>query len=142
MTEPTQDGRTLTPEEAAANAERIRAEGRRFDAEAAKFEAEARKAGAEADEARAKADREIADHIRYGIYNADALGIAQAKNKRFQTYDFHFKVTDSSVNECIDTLNYWHRDKPGCPIEVVFDSPGGEVLSGMRLFDHIRWLGK
>jgi len=139
--------RKFTSEEAAANAARMLAEARKHDAEAAKMQAEASKAAAEAatalaeaEERRAKADREILEHQKWIEHNGEALGILLAKDRRFQSYPFNFKVCDSSVNDCIDMLNYWHRTKPECPMEIVFYSPGGEVMSGMRLFDHIRWL--
>lgn len=112
----------------------------KFKAEAREHDALARKAEAEADERRAQADREVALHRKWTIHNEEELSVLQAKDRFNGSYPFHFKVADGAVNECIDWLNLQHRKDPTCPLEVVFYSPGGEIMPGMRLFDHIRWL--
>jgi len=134
------NGRQLTPEEAAASAAKMLAEARVHEARAAKLQAETAKAQAEADEARAKSDREILEHKKWIEHNRESLGVIMSRDRKFESYPFSYKVCDSSVNDCLDMLNYWHRTKPKCPIEIVFYSPGGEVMPGMRLFDHIHWL--
>jgi len=124
------------------NDETQKALAEKFRAEAARENAIAAKEQAWADEARAKADREIAEHRKYIEHNKEQLGILMAKDRKFHKYQYCYKISDSTVNECMDMLNYWHRTEPGCPMEIVFYSGGGEVLPGMRLFDHIRWLEK
>ena len=34
-------------------------------------------------------------------------------------------------------LTTWSRTDPGCDMEIVFNSPGGSIIAGMHLFDHI-----
>jgi ATP-dependent Clp endopeptidase proteolytic subunit ClpP len=37
-------------------------------------------------------------------------------------------------------LSVWHRTDPGCDITLILSSPGGSVIYGMAMFDHIRYL--
>jgi ATP-dependent Clp endopeptidase proteolytic subunit ClpP len=37
-------------------------------------------------------------------------------------------------------LAIWHRLEPGSDIEIIFTSPGGDVISGLALFDYIQEL--
>jgi ATP-dependent protease ClpP protease subunit len=57
-----------------------------------------------------------------------------------ETYPFRGQVCDQTVKDCIDKLTFWDRTKPGCPMEIIFNSPGGDVFSGMELFDFIQEL--
>ncbi len=121
----------------------------KFRAEATVQLAVAAKEQAWADTAKAEAARNIAEHERYAAINQQQRDVYLASDKFYRIYQFGgpaaFKVSDTSVFDCINMLNYWHRtdenDGVTRPMEIVFYSPGGEVLSGMRLFDHIRWLG-
>lgn len=54
-----------------------------------------------------------------------------------RVYRFTSPVAESSVTACINQLNAWHREDPACSLEILFDSPGGSVVDGMHLFDHI-----
>lgn len=106
----------------------------KFTAEAEKARAEARKAHAEAEEAEAtaavaKLEREKAEEKRVREKHADSY--------EDRVYRFLEPVTDGSVNKCIAQLNAWHRADPDCDIEIIFDSPGGGVVEGFHLFDHI-----
>lgn len=47
-------------------------------------------------------------------------------------------VTETNVGRCIDTLSVWDRIYPGTDVEIVFNSPGGDVIAGMDLFDFIQ----
>ena len=37
-------------------------------------------------------------------------------------------------------LTEWSRLSPACDIEIVFSSPGGSIIDGFELFDHIQHL--
>ena len=37
-------------------------------------------------------------------------------------------------------LTEWHRLEPKCNIEIIFSSPGGSIIDGFELFDHIQHL--
>lgn len=109
-------------------------ERERFLAEAEKFRDEARKNAAEA----AKAEAECAVAVL-------ALEREQEKRERERhadeyedrTYRFLSSVDESTVKACIAKLDAWHRADPACDMTVVFDSPGGAVIPGFHLFDHI-----
>lgn len=55
-------------------------------------------------------------------------------------YNFNTQVDSKTVEACMDRLSYWHRTSSGCDIEIVFTSPGGDMLSGFILFDYIQSL--
>jgi len=63
------------------------------------------------------------------------------RDKYFHTYYFSGKVEEKSVIACMSMLDLWHRQDPHCEMTIIINaSPGGEVMSGMALFDHILWL--
>lgn len=53
-------------------------------------------------------------------------------------YRFTSSVGESSVKDCINRLVYWDRLEPGCDVQIIFTSPGGSVIDGLVLFDHIQ----
>lgn len=106
--------------------ERAAAEARKFDAEARKANAEAEAAEAEA--AVAKLDLERAVEKRDRERHAD--------NYKDRTYVLG-GVDQSSVSACMAKLDAWHREDPECHITLTIDSPGGAVIPGFHLFDHI-----
>lgn len=106
--------------------ERAAAEARKFDAEARKANAEAEAAEAEA--AVAKLDLERAVEKRDRERHADAY-----KDRTVVLGG----VDPSSVSQCMAKLDGWHREDPECSITVTIDSPGGHVIPGFHLFDHI-----
>lgn len=125
-----------SPAEQRANAERALAEGRKFDAEAELHVAEARKANAEAAEAEANArvaelDAALKERSRR---EADAADV------NHHVYRFTGIVDRGTCEKAVSKLTEWHRLEPDCDIEIIFFSPGGDVISGFALFDHIRWL--
>lgn len=63
---------------------------------------------------------------------------ALADDKYHHVYLFADQVGAHTVGECIEQLNIWARNDPGCDIEIVFNSPGGSVIEGMALYDHIQ----
>lgn len=66
----------------------------------------------------------------------DALDLASG-DYRNQTLWFDVAVTGESVRQAIGVLRRWHRENPSCDIEVIINSPGGDVMAGMALFDEI-----
>ena len=61
-----------------------------------------------------------------------------ASNKYHHIFNFVGAVDQNTAAMCMDQLTIWDRHDPKCPIEIVFNSPGGSVMAGMALFDHIR----
>jgi len=105
-------------------------------AEALKFEAEALRARTEAAQAQVSLDDAQID-LRQKLRIEEELLALDAYH---ETYRFLGEISDSSVKNCIDKLTFWHRTKPGCQMEIVFNSPGGGVFAGMDLFDYIQEL--
>lgn len=106
------------------------------NAMAAKFEAEALRARYEAEQSLvalhdAEIDLRQKERIEEELLALDAY---------HETYRFLGAVEDGTVKNCIDKLTFWHRTKPDCKIEIVFNSPGGNVFAGMDLFDFIQEL--
>lgn len=114
-----------------------------------KAEAEAAKMLAEAQSEQHRADAELA-HIKHEIdtyalvrHQTDAaregerFARERAQDKYHHRYNFAGTVDTTSVDECIAQLNFWDRTEQPGKLEIVFFSPGGSVLSGMALFDHI-----
>lgn len=131
--------KTTAPSKAAAE--------KRALAEAAKFEAEAELARANA--AEAVVEREIAQaRLRQEQATAAHAEIVRrsaereeaeylATDRRNHVYNFFSDVTGTSVTNCIATLASWSRLEPGCPITIIFNSPGGSVIHGMALWDFL-----
>lgn len=109
-----------------AEEEKTRAEARKFHGEAVKAEAEARKATAEAQAAELDLDKK-----RY----EDSKRLAG--DEHHHIYRLIGEVTGSSVKSCIDQLQTWHRLDPVCPLTLILQSPGGEIISGMALWDFL-----
>ena len=63
---------------------------------------------------------------------------AEAHENRI--YTFYGAVSASSVSPAIKALGEWHRRSPEAPIEIIFNSPGGNVLDGLALYDFIHEL--
>ena len=66
----------------------------------------------------------------------------KANDHYFRIYHFSQPVSEKSVEACMDRLTLWDRIDPECPIEVVFNSPGGSVVDGMALFDFLREMSR
>lgn len=116
-----------------------------YNSEREKFEAEAERERAEAERAKALA--------RGAVLTADRKAISLAsemrKEERYlagdfesRVYRFNQQVGDSSVEQCIDKLTTWSRMEPGCSMSIYFNSPGGDIIAGMALFDTIRYLAR
>lgn len=82
---------------------------------------------------------------QYDLEVAKKLEVDQldkANDHYHRVYHFIGEVKDATVESCMDRLTLWDRIDPSCDIEIVFNSPGGSVVSGMALFDHILDLRK
>lgn len=63
-----------------------------------------------------------------------------ADHRAAHVYTFYSAVDADSVQQCMAELGRWSRRDPGAPITVIFNSPGGNVLDGLALFDYLRQL--
>lgn len=63
-----------------------------------------------------------------------------ATDEYHRVYRFDGEVTGQSVKACMKQLSLWERIDPKCDIEIVFFSPGGDIVAGMALFDYIQSL--
>lgn len=128
--------REPTPKEIEAYVTKVQAEAVAALAAATKSEAEARKASAEA------LLTEHATEIGH-IDLQRSLELRQrelAQDSFHHVYQFLGKVSESSVAQCVRELSFWNRDCPKCDIELILNSPGGEVIAGMALFDYLVFL--
>jgi ATP-dependent protease ClpP protease subunit len=83
------------------------------------IQAESRRASIAAQQAQSMNDREL------------------AKDRYNHVMRFNGVITDESIDAAIDELTVWHRLAPKCDMEIVFNSPGGDVTAGIDLFDYI-----
>ena len=148
-----------SPEEIAANAQLLHAQ-------AAKAEIEIERARLDLDVARLTADskrildeatvRKTEIEIQMGQESVLLQRIAReaqevstravqrleqeemASNRYNRVYHFAEIVSPSSVRSCMNQIDKWKRMEPGCEFEIVFSSPGGDVLAGLTLFDYIK----
>ena len=134
MSEDKKDNRTR--KEVAADIALKEAEARKVDAEARNTEALVRKNELEADKAAVELTFKQMD-----------LAVKQEKRKKDKAaheenflYRFGSDVNSSSVSGCIRKLTEWHRINPKCDMEIIFSSPGGSIIDGFELFDHIQQL--
>jgi len=114
-------------EEIAADIMLKEAEAALRAAEITKVNAEARKAEYLANEA------ELKYHEARQKFDR-----AQSLDEMNYLYRFDGGVDASSVKTCMKKLTEWSRLKPKCDIEIVFSSPGGNIIDGFELFDFIQ----
>lgn len=107
----------------------IAAEVKKLEAETQKTLEEARRAKVEAD----VAEIELSEIKR-------ARDREMAGDSRNCLYRFNGEVNRSSVAGCMRTLTEWSRLYPKSDIEIIFSSPGGSIIDGFELFDHIQHL--
>jgi ATP-dependent Clp protease protease subunit len=62
----------------------------------------------------------------------------QASEYENRIYSFNGPVGTASAQNMIQQLGQWVRTDAEKPIKIVFNSPGGEVFSGLSLFDYIK----
>lgn len=100
--------------------------------------AELRKLEAEADETAAAAR---SAEIALATAEDDEKS-RTADNFHARVYRFTTDVNPTTVAACISVLDKWHRIHPGQDMEIIFNSPGGSVIDGLSLVDHIRLLSR
>jgi ATP-dependent Clp endopeptidase proteolytic subunit ClpP len=118
--------------------------------EVAWFEAEADKYTAEAEAARALAAKDLAETRKIELETVKSHYDAEREHEKrkdeltahkyHHVYLFKGTVEDTSVAKCMDQLTTWHRQSPECDMEIIFNSPGGGVVAGMALWDHIQYI--
>ena len=125
------------------SAKEIKADIALKEAEARKMEAEARNIEAMVRKNELEADKSA---IELTVKQID-LTIKEEKRSREKAaddenfvYRFGNSVTDGSVNSCVKKLTEWSRLNPKCNMEIIFSSPGGGIIEGFELFDHIQHL--
>lgn len=127
---------------------------RLVDAELIKMAAETRKLEKEIESLevdteikRAEARQKIA-HALSAEYGAESMRIqteatqrqervAKASDHNNYHYEFTDDVREESVGCCLAQLAIWHRMDENCPITITMNSPGGNVVDGLHLFDEI-----
>jgi ATP-dependent Clp endopeptidase proteolytic subunit ClpP len=109
---------------------------KRHTAEAAKFKAEARQFNAEAAWKEQEYENGKLDLER----NLDVRRRELTNDYYLRIYPFTSSVDSNTVKGCINQLNVWHRLEPTAPAEIIFTSPGGSVVDGLALYDHILYL--
>lgn len=62
---------------------------------------------------------------------------AAAKADQSCIYTFYDSVSSDSVKKAMEDISLWARRCPGCPITVIFNSPGGSVIDGLALYDFL-----
>lgn len=112
----------------------FKAEARKLDAEAESFMAVAAKERQEARRLEATADAAEIDLKE----KRRKLEDEHAGNAFHQIYRFSTEVNPDSVSVCIKTIDVWRRVHPDKPITIIFSSPGGDVVSGMALWDYLQ----
>jgi len=132
----TDKARELTPAEIDANIAKMQAEAAEALAAADKNSAEARKFAAEAESAISYAGRKAIELEQEKELRRREL----ARDCYHHVYQFLGKVSEASVFSCVSELSYWSREHPKCDIEFILNSPGGEVIAGMALFDYLMYL--
>lgn len=114
--------------------ERLIAEAAHSRARAAHAEAKAARSAALARQAEADAERALIELERERERRAREL---VKDDWHDRVYRYIGTIDDSGVRACISQLNAWHREDPGCDMTIMVDSPGGAVIPGFHLFDHI-----
>lgn len=117
--------------------------------------AQIEKMQAEAAAALAEANSAKADAAKQAVYLEEAkisqrlaeMRLAEAEEKEAartasdyhnRTYRLLGSVGGASAKAAIDVLTEWSRIDPGCAIEFIIDSPGGEIIAGFHLYDVMR----
>lgn len=57
-----------------------------------------------------------------------------------KVYIFDAVVDAKSVSACMERLKSWDRMDPDCDMEIIFNSPGGDVRHGLALYDYLMTL--
>lgn len=116
-------------EAARATAETRREEARKYRAESERLEEDTRGAAV---------SRSMSEIQQRELARQEERNLVSDYFKR--TYFFGEPVGGQSTRRCMATITEWSRLEPGCPMEIIFSSPGGSVIDGMALFDCIQEL--
>lgn len=116
-----------------------------------KLDAEASKARAEAEYFKAKTiGQEVDNMTAQALARSAGIAVAReelkenwdaASNGRNRVYHFTDSVTSDSVEAAVDVLNRWQRldtTNPEREYRFVICSPGGSVVSGMKLYSTLK----
>lgn len=68
--------------------------------------------------------------------------VEMAQDKHHYSYLYNAAVDINTATHCMRQLTVWDRLKPDCPIEIVFTSPGGDMVLGLGLYDFMRSLSR
>lgn len=93
----------------------------KLEAEAAAYAAEARKSTLEGDEIELR----LSGHLAHPLNN--------------RTYNFWGMVNGKTAGDCVFQTGIWARQSSD-PIKIIFNSPGGNVIDGLALYDYIKEL--
>ena len=115
---------------------REKAESMRSLAEYKKLQAEARQAESLAARAMLGLERDEMDTEQ----RRQQFREYKAADLFHHVYYFSEIVCEASVEKCMAVLDLWERTEPGCSITLIFNSPGGSVVDGLALYDHIQML--
>lgn len=63
-----------------------------------------------------------------------------ATNKHHQLYIFNAAIDDRSAIHCMLQLMNWDRLDESPEMEIIFNSPGGNILDGLLLYDYVQTL--
>lgn len=64
----------------------------------------------------------------------------RAQDYWHKRYVFDAPVSDGSAQKLIRALSHWSRTDPECEMEIVINSPGGDVISGFAIIDFLHSL--
>ena len=118
---------TRTKEEIKSEIARNNAETSFLEAQALKERAEAFKAESEAEFTALELESRKGAHRRSLAIDSENF-----------VYRFSGDVSRMTVVTCMNKLTEWSRLHPKCKIEIIFSSPGGSIIDGFELFDHIQ----
>lgn len=121
--------------EAAANTLRLQSEAKRLELEGLQVDAERR-----------KLELEISNEAIRNRANIREEEERFSLNYFHNIIHFRDSVTDGSVAELMKCLDIWRRSqsnkgiapKDQRPIQIIFTSPGGSIISGLVLFDYLQ----
>jgi len=129
-----------TPAEVAADIALKTADLSLREQEVVQQRAETRKTLAEA----LKAEREAEAYGMDVERKRELRAMELTSDRYFHTYQFTEMVNMSTVEQCIATLTMWSRkdrqdnpDAEPCEVELTFNSPGGDIIAGIALFDFL-----
>lgn len=137
----------MSPALEAAHIRKLEAEARITDLSAEVLALEIENSSIKLMDARAEL-RITQAHALEAEYEAETARIATALNIRQEAVSLagdhhhhvhHFvtPVDGKAVGACLTQLAVWHRTDPECDMNIVMNSPGGDAIAGLHLFDQL-----